>query len=238
MNFELLTIFPDIYSSFLQSGLIHKATERALLSFNLVNIRDFSAAPHFQVDDAPYGGGAGMLMKAEPLTLAIEASKQRHPKAPVILFSPRGEPFSQNIARELSKLDALILVSARYEGIDQRVSELAIDREISLGDFILMGGEVASMALIEAVVRLVPGVIGNSDSSLIESFSQANEILLEAPQYTRPADFRGLKVPEVLLSGDPKLIKAWQKKQALQVTKERRPDLLTSSLKSKITTEE
>lgn len=238
MNFELLTIFPDIYSSFLQSGLIHKATEKALLSFNLVNIRDFSPAPHYQVDDAPYGGGAGMLMKAEPLTLAIEASKKRYPNAPVILLSPRGEPFTQNIARQLSELDELILVSARYEGVDQRVLELVVDREISIGDFILMGGEVASMALIEAIVRLVPGVIGNSDSSLIESFSPGDEILLEAPQYTRPADFRGLKVPEVLLSGDPKLIKAWQKEQALKITKARRPDLLTASLKSQLKPEE
>lgn len=227
MKIEVLTIFPEIFSGFTSSSLIGKAVNKGLISINLRNIRDFSGPPHYQVDDSPYGGGAGMVMRPEPLSGAIEAAKAALPKAKVCLLSPAGKTFNQSKANDLSKAEELILICGRYEGVDQRVIDLSVDEEISIGDFVLMGGETAAMAIIEATVRLIPDVVGNSESTLTESFqSQGDETLLEAPQYTRPIEFKGLKVPEVLLSGNHKDIAAWRKERSLTLTQERRPDLL------------
>jgi len=220
---EILTLFPEIFSGFLESSLIKKATEKGLFSPALTQIRDFSDPPHYQVDDTPYGGGAGMLMKAEPLGRAIEDAKFRLPRAKVVLLSPCGQVFNQQLAHSLSKHEELIFVCGRYEGIDERIVELYVDYSLSIGDFVLMGGEVAAMLVIEASLRLVPGVLGNSESLTMESFSHSN--LLEAPQYTRPPTYKGLTVPDVLLSGNHQLIEKWRKEQAKLRTKKIRPEL-------------
>jgi tRNA (guanine37-N1)-methyltransferase len=227
MKVVILTIFPGLFESFLQSSLIKKGCDRALLEISLINIRDFADPPHHQVDDIPYGGGAGMVMKPEPLMKAIAHAKTLLPTAPVVLLSPTGEVFTQAAAYELVRGD-LILLCGRYEGIDQRVIELAVDREISIGDYVIMGGEVAAMVVIEATARLIPGFIGNMDSLARESFTpQPNEAgLLEAPQYTRPAEFNGLQVPEVLLSGNHKRISEWRAAESTKLTAKRRPELL------------
>lgn len=231
MEIHILTIFPEVFNSFLSTSLIAKARERNLVNFTVTDIREFADPPHFKVDDPPYGGGAGMVLMPEPLARAIEAAKKRLPKAKVLLLSASGTTFSQPKAAELSKEEALILVCGRYEGVDQRVIDLLVNEEISLGDYLLMGGEVASMAIIEATTRLIPGVLGNETSAITESFSAtpSGKTLLEAPQYTRPADFRGIKVPPVLLSGDHSKIDAWRNETAISVTKIKRPDLLKSS---------
>lgn len=228
MKVVLLTIFPALFESFINSSLIKKGCDRSLLEISLVNIRDFADPPHHQVDDIPYGGGAGMVMKPEPVMKAIAHAMSLAPHAPVVLLSPAGEVLKQATAHSLAQGD-LILLCGRYEGIDQRVIDLAVDREISIGDYIIMGGEVAAMVLIEAAARLIPGFIGNTDSLTRESFTpQPNEVgMLEAPQYTRPAEFNGLPVPEVLLSGNHKLIAEWRAAQSASLTASRRPDLLT-----------
>jgi tRNA (guanine37-N1)-methyltransferase len=209
---EILTIFPDIFESFLKTSLVGKAISRALLSVTATNIRDFAAPPHYKVDDSPYGGGAGMVMLAEPLIKAVESAKSRLPNAKVILLSPGGPRFNQSKANELSKHDSLILVCGRYEGIDQRAIDLVIDEELSIGDFVVMGGEVPAMLVLEACLRLRPDVIHNEESTTHESFSHGlgDGTLVEAPQYTRPEEYRGLKVPEVLLSGNHKAIASWR----------------------------
>lgn len=209
---EILTIFPDIFESFLKTSLVGKAISRALLSVAATNIRDFAAPPHYKVDDSPYGGGAGMVMLAEPLIKAVESAKSRLPNAKVILLSPGGPRFNQSKANELSKHDSLILVCGRYEGIDQRAIDLVIDEELSIGDFVVMGGEVPAMLVLEACLRLRPDVIHNEESTTHESFSPGlgDGTLVEAPQYTRPEEYRGLKVPEVLLSGNHKAIASWR----------------------------
>lgn len=224
MNVQILTIFPEIFSSFLECSLIKKARDRGLLSVALINIRDYASPPHYNVDDTPYGGGAGMTMKPEPLYDAISAARERRPSSRVILLTPRGVPFNQKKAEELASLADLIFVCGRYEGIDERVVTLCVDEEISLGDFVLMGGEVAAMAILEASVRLCDGVVGNADSIKNESFSGGAH--LEAPQYTRPPEFRGERVPEVLLSGNHAQISAWREEQSLAITRARRPDLM------------
>lgn len=231
MHFDLITIFPDIFESFLNASLIKKARDSQFLSFNCIDPRKFSDYPHFNVDDVPYGGGPGMVLKPEPLVLAIEDCKAVHPQAQVVLFSSAGRPFNQRQAREFSQFESLILVCGRYEGVDQRVVDLIVDQEVSIGDYVLMGGEVAAMVLIEATSRLVDGVIGNSASLISESFvpNQSGDILLEAPQYTRPPSFRGLDVPKVLLSGNHQKIAEWRQKQATKLTNERRPDLVKDS---------
>lgn len=228
MKIIILTIFPSLFDGFLNASLIKKAQERTLLEVTLINIRDFSEPPHHQVDDVPYGGGAGMVMKPEPLMRAIEHAKSLLPGAPVVLLTPAGELMHQTCASELAQQD-LILLCGRYEGIDQRVIDLAVDRQISIGDYVIMGGEVAAMVVIEATVRLIPGVIGNADSLTRESFTpQLNKSgMLEAPQYTRPAEFRGQLVPDVLLSGNHKMIDDWRAQKSEELTKKRRPELLT-----------
>ncbi|MBX7138508.1 MAG: tRNA (guanosine(37)-N1)-methyltransferase TrmD [Oligoflexia bacterium] len=225
---EVLTIFPEIFDGFLKASLIGKAIQKDLLAVTLTQIRDYSDPPHHHVDDTPYGGGAGMVMLAEPLYRAISAAKERLPNAPVILLSAQGAVFNQKKAHALNEIPELIFVCGRYEGVDQRVINLLVDEEISIGDYILMGGEVAAMAIIEATVRLGENVVGNAESVLNESFALSGEFcgLLEAPQYTKPQDFKGLTVPDVLLSGNHKLISEWRRSQAIMRTKERRPDLI------------
>jgi tRNA (guanine37-N1)-methyltransferase len=222
MKIQILSIFPEIFSSFLSTSLIKKGIDSGAISIATTNFRDFAKPPHWKVDDTPYGGGAGMVMKPEPIVECVEEIKKNSPKARVIMLSPRGVPFTQKKAGELSKCDELVFICGRYEGIDERVSALVVDEELSLGDFVLMGGEVAAMAVIEATVRLLPGVIGNAESAVTESFSTP---ALEAPQYTRPPEYRGLTVPEVLVSGDHKAISKWRESTAKDLTQKRRPDL-------------
>lgn len=224
MKIEILTIFPYIFESFLSTSLVKKAIDRNLCSITTTQIRNFAEPPHHKVDDTPYGGGAGMTMKPEPLFKAVQSAKQKDPNAKVILMSPRGEKFTQKKAKELSNFSELIFVCGRYEGVDQRFIDLCVDEELSIGDFILMGGEVASMAIIESTLRLIPNIIGNSQSTEEESFSSDNP-LLEYPQYTRPQEFMGITVPDVLLSGDHQKIAAWRDKKRQNLTSHRRPDL-------------
>ena len=234
MRIIVLTIFPEIFSSFLAASLIAKAIDRKLLSVELINIRDFAAAPHYKVDDVPYGGGAGMVMKPEPLVGAIRAARAKLPQAKVIVMSPRGAVFSQPTAHSLAREAELILVCGRYEGIDERVLEHFVDAEISIGDFVLMGGELPAMVLIESTVRLIPEVLGNSASVSHESFSASDSsgLTLEGPQYTRPPEYEGHQVPDILLSGDHSKIATWRHSEALKVTASRRPDLLQVKDKS------
>jgi tRNA (guanine37-N1)-methyltransferase len=217
---EILTIFSGIFESFLKTSLIEKAIARGLLSVATTNIRDFSAPPHHKVDDSPYGGGAGMVMMVEPLVKAIEAAKTRLPKARVVLLSPGGPRFTQQKAKELSLLDSVIFVCGRYEGIDQRVIDLVVDEELSIGDFVVMGGEVPAMLVLEACIRLRPDVIHNEESTAFESFSPelGDGTLVEAPQYTRPEEYRGLGVPKVLLSGNHKAIAEWRLEESKNKT--------------------
>ncbi len=215
-NVNLLTIFPEIFESFLKTSLVGKAIARGLCNATITNIRDFSLPPHNKVDDTPYGGGAGMVMLPEPLVSSIESVKERDRHTWVVLLSPSGARFDQHKAQELANRPSVTFVCGRYEGIDQRVIDLAIDEEISVGDFVVMGGEVPAMLIIEASLRLRPGVLHNAESVSHESFSPdlADGSLVEAPQFTRPENFRGLKVPEILLSGNHKAIAEWRLKEA------------------------
>ncbi len=227
LRFEVLTLFPEIFSSFLEESLIKRALEKRLLSISLANFRKHGLGKHLQVDDSPYGGGPGMILRIEPLVLTLEEKKDFHQsqgrETHTILVSPQGQPFTQKKAKELSqKNSVLTLICGRYEGFDERIRSI-VDEEISGGDFVCMGGEVISMAIIESVSRLRSGFLGNQESSVNESFSKS---MLEYPQYTRPASYAGMDVPKVLLSGDHEKIDAWRQKQALSRTKKRRPDLI------------
>lgn len=227
MDIQILSIFPEIFSGFKTNSLIEKAISKNLINLEVNNIRDFATGNHQQVDDTPYGGGPGMVMKPEALSLAIEDAKKKSPQATTILLSPSGKKFDQAKAKELAKLDSIIFVCGRYEGIDQRVIDTQIDQEISIGDYVLMGGEIPSMVICEAIIRLLPRVLGNSQSTESESF---NNGLLEYPQYTKPSEFKNYKVPEVLLSGDHAKIEKWRHEQALSRTQNRRPDLLRAKV--------
>jgi len=222
MRFDVLTIFPEVFHPYLECGVLGKAVERGLIQIRIVNIRDFASGKHKNTDDRPYGGGEGMVMKPEPIYNALE-SIDREENSLVILLSPQGERFDQEMAWELSKYDQLILICGRYEGVDERVRILCAEKEISIGDYILTGGELAALVVIDAVSRLIPGVLGGQFSNVEESFSNG---LLEYPQYTRPRVFKGLEVPEVLLSGNHEQIKKWRRREAIKRTLERRPDLL------------
>ncbi len=223
MKFDILTLFPNLFSSPFQESILGKALAKGLIQIRVINIRDFSLDPHREVDDAPYGGGAGMVMKVEPIARAIEWIKSENPSAWTIYLTPQGKTLNQEIARELSTRSHLVLLCGRYEGVDERVRELFVDQEISIGDYVLTGGEFAAMVLVDVVSRLLPGVLGSDRSALEDSFSQS---LLEYPQYTRPANFRGHLVPEILLSGNHSAISRWRRKEALKRTYLRRPDLL------------
>lgn len=223
MKIDVLTLFPEMFYGVLSSSILGKAVERGLLTVNLINIRDFSKDRHRRADDYPYGGGAGMVMMVQPLYDAILSIRAADPGAKTIMTSPRGKKFNQAIAKELSTEKHLILICGHYEGVDQRVIDSMVEEEISIGDYVLTGGEIPSMAIIDAVTRLLPEVLGSPDSLEEESFGQG---LLEYPQYTRPAEFLGMKVPEVLLSGNHKEIENWRREKSLETTRRFRPDLL------------
>ncbi len=226
MRFDVLTLFPSMFSSPLRESILGKAIEKGLIQIHTINIRDFALDKHHVVDDAPYGGGQGMVMKVDPIARAIESVKSQNRSAWAIYLTPQGKPFHQDMARRLSAQSHLILLCGRYEGVDERVRELLIDEEISIGDYVLTGGELAAMVLIDAVSRFVPGVLGSDRSAEEDSFFNS---LLEYPQYTRPFDFRGRSVPEVLLSGNHSAIFLWRRKEALRRTSLRRPDLLAKA---------
>jgi tRNA (guanine37-N1)-methyltransferase len=222
-HFEVITLFPTMVSAPLSESILGRAQTAGLIETGVTDLRPFGVGKHKVCDDAPYGGGAGMVMKPEPLVAAIEDARARVEGAQVLLMSPRGRPFTQAVARELAQKPRLILVCGRYEGVDERVRPF-FDGELSVGDFVLTGGEFAALVVVDAVARLLPGVLGNEQSAGIESFEAG---LLEYPQYTRPPEFRGQKVPDVLLSGNHAEVARWRRRQSLEVTKERRPDLLT-----------
>lgn len=223
LTVEVLTLFPQMIGAALGESILSRARDKALLDVTVTDIREFAHDKHKVCDDTPYGGGAGMVMKPEPLVEAIEAARARQPKAPAILMGPRGRRFDQAVARSLQSLGGFILICGHYEGIDERV-RAHVDDEISLGDFVLTGGELAALCIIDAVTRLEPGVLGNSASICHESFEEG---LLEHPHYTRPPVFRDERVPQVLLSGDHARIARWRRAQSLRVTRERRPDLFS-----------
>lgn len=225
MNFDILTLFPGMFTGPFDESIIKRGREKQLLDICIHNIRDWSTDRHHTVDDTPYGGSAGMVMKPEPLVACIEAVKKLRPDSSVIITSPRGRRLTQDVASELSQLSGIIVVCGRYEGIDERVREMCIDDDISLGDFVLSGGEIAAMALVDTVSRLIPGVLGSQDSALTDSFSDG---LLEYPHYTRPSEFRGYQVPEVLLSGNHENIRQWRRLQSLLLTCRLRPDLYSA----------
>jgi len=226
VDFEVVTLFPEMFESFLAAGLLGKAVKNGTVRVAFTNPRDFAPGAHRKVDDTPYGGGVGMVMQAPVLVDAIESAVAARGPAHRVLLTPVGKPLTQARVRELAQLPRVLLVCGRYEGVDERVRELAIDEEISLGDFVLTGGEPAAMALVDAVSRYVPGVLGDATSTDDESFSSG---LLEYPHYTRPPEFRGRGVPEILLSGNHEKIRAWRTAESLARTKDRRPDLLPSA---------
>jgi tRNA (guanine37-N1)-methyltransferase len=222
IRFDILTLFPDMFHSPLASSVLKRAIDRGIIRVNIYNIRDFTTDKHRVADDSPYGGGSGMVMMAGPIVTGIEGIKSANGPPRVILMTPQGVRFDHNEAKRLSKYDHLLFVCGRYEGIDERVRDY-VDEELSIGDYILMGGELAVMVVIDAVSRFMPEVLGSAESVLEESFANA---LLEYPQYTRPRDFRGKRVPEVLISGNHRQINYWRRKEALRRTLLRRPDLL------------
>ena len=225
MRIDILTLFPEMFPGVLENSIIGKAQEKGLVSFRVVNFREFAQNKHHQVDDYPYGGGGGMILKPEPIFLAVEdlLSSQEVKKPRVILTCPQGERYTQQKAESLAEEDHLIFICGHYEGYDERIREQLITDEISVGDFVLTGGELPALTIIDSIVRLIPGALGNENSAITDSFSTG---LLEYPQYTRPAEFRGWKVPDILLSGHHGKIEEWRKRQSLERTLTRRPDLI------------
>jgi tRNA (guanine37-N1)-methyltransferase len=248
MRFDILTIFPGFFDGFLTHGVVRRALETGIVQCERHDLRDFTVDRHRTVDDRPFGGGEGMVLKPEPLAAAIESiavsakAKRDHARESVILLSAQGERFSQAVARELAQLERIVLICGRYEGVDERVNTLFCDRELSIGDYVLTGGELAAAIVMDATTRLLPGVLGNEASSAYESFGVADAGasskvgaprsthgsggLLDYPHYTRPAEFRGLTVPDVLCGGDHAAIRKWRREQALLKTMRNRPDLL------------
>jgi tRNA (guanine37-N1)-methyltransferase len=221
MKIDIITLFPEICRTPLSESMMKRAQENKVVDLRIHNLRDWTTDKHHVVDDAPFGGGQGMVMKPEPIFAAIESLRQKN--SVVVLMTPQGKRFAQSLAQEFSKHEHLIVICGHYEGVDHRVTEHLIDMEISIGDYVLTNGAIAAVVLVDAVVRLLPGVLGHEQSALDDSFSSG---LLEAPQYTRPAEFRGWKVPEVLVSGNHAEIAAWRRNEALRRTREDRPDLL------------
>ena len=226
MRFDVLTLFPDIFSGYMTQSLLKLAIERSLVSLHLHNIRDWSRDKHRSVDDRPFGGGPGMVIRPEPAVEAVEAvqSLESQP-GHLVLLTPQGRKLDQRVVEQLATHSRLLLLCGRYEGFDQRVTDILQPDEISVGDFVLNGGEVAAMVLVDAVIRLVPGVLGDEQSSRLDSFSTGSR-LLEHAQYTRPREFRGRQVPDVLLTGDHTEIARWREQNSLERTRQRRPDLL------------
>ena len=228
MEFDIVTIFPEIVEIPLTKTIVRRAIDKGVIAVRTHQLRDYAEGPHRKVDDEPYGGGAGMVMKPEPLFAAVEAIRERYPRqdSRTILLSPQGRKLSHREAVRLSLCGRLILICGRYEGVDERVREALIDEEISIGDYVLTGGELAASVVVDAVSRLVPGVVGEGESVLGDSFADG---MLQHPQYTRPAEFRGMRVPEVLVSGRHAEIESWRQRMALENTSRRRPDLLGDS---------
>jgi len=228
MRFDVLTLFPEIFSGYLGQSLLKRAIDTGLVHVHLHNLRDWAQGKHQQVDDRPYGGGPGMVMMVGPVVEAVEEVRDRDPTpAHVVLLTPQGRRLGQQVVEQLSCHKRLLLLCGRYEGFDQRVIDILQPDEISIGDFVLSGGEVAAMVLIEAVMRLVPGVLGHECSSVDDSFSSGNR-LLECAQYTRPREYRGLTIPDILLSGDHGAIARWRAEQSYERTRQRRADLLAN----------
>jgi tRNA (guanine37-N1)-methyltransferase len=223
MRFDILTLFPDLFSPFLEEGILGRAVKRGLVEVRLTNIRTHGQGRQKVVDDRPYGGGDGMVMKPDIIYRALESIEKIDGPSLVILLTPQGQIFEQSIAWEISGLDQLILICGRYEGVDERVRSSCVDRELSIGDYVLSGGELGAMVIMDSVSRLIPGVLGGRRSSLEDSFEDG---LLEYPHYTRPRVFKGQEVPTVLLSGDHEKIRLWRRTESLRRTLERRPDLL------------
>ncbi len=233
MRFDILTLFPGLFDSVFQESIVRRAVEAGQVHIALHNIRDYATDKHHVTDDTPYGGGGGMVMKVEPIVAAVEAvlgpelpARQKatgHVKVPVVLLTPAGRTFTQALAREYESKGAMVMICGRYEGVDERVSELVVTDHLSIGDYVLSGGEIPAMAIVEAITRLVPGVLGDMRAVIEDSHSSG---LLEYPHYTRPPDYRGLRVPEVLTSGDHARVERWRRDQALLRTWRRRPDLL------------
>lgn len=233
MKIDVLTIFPEMFGPILNESIIKRAQEKRIVQIEVYDLRDFSHDLHKKVDDRPFGGGPGMLLKPEPIFRAVEtilknrrSSKEKirntNDKPKIILLTPQGKKLDQNLAKKISQFKHLILICGRYEGVDERVRQSLVDLEVSIGDYILSGGELPAMVLIDSIVRLIPGVLGNEDSDKQETFSYN---LLEHPQYTRPALYRGMKVPEILLSGKHKQIQQWRQKESVKKTAKLRPDL-------------
>ena len=231
LRFEVFTLFPEVFEPYIQSSILQRALQRNQVEVNLHNIRDWASDRHHMTDDEPFGGGGGMVMKPEPIFKAVESVLGSPPSCPVILLSPQGRTFNQAMAQEFSSGDRsgpdqssqLALICGRYEGVDERVRQYLATDEISIGDYVLTGGELAAMVVIDAVTRLIPGVLGDPDGAFDDSHASG---LLEYPHYTRPAEFRGWRVPDILISGDHGRISKWRREQALRRTWQRRPDLL------------
>jgi len=227
MRFDVLTLFPPIFSGYLEQSLLGKAIERGCLDVHVHDMRDWSSGPHHKVDDRPYGGGPGMVLQVGPVVECVEAVKNLSDEpAELILLTPQGKRLNQRVVEEIAEVPRLIVICGRYEGFDQRIIDILQPTELSIGDYVLNGGEVAAMVLVDAVMRLIPGVLGDELSNVDDSFSSGNR-LLEFPQYTRPREYRGWDVPEVLLSGDHEAIAHWRAEQTVDRTKKRRGDLLT-----------
>lgn len=222
MRIDIITLFPEMFSGVLHTSILGKAAEKGIVDFHMTNFRDYSESKHGTVDDTPYGGGGGMVLKPEPLFRAVEAiASEAKPR--IILMCPQGRRYDQQLAEELAKEEHLIFLCGHYEGYDERIRQFLVTDEVSIGDYVLTGGELAAMVVIDSVVRLQPGALGNESSAVTDSFSSG---LLEHPHYTRPAEFRGWKVPDILLSGHHANIERWRLKESLRRTRERRPELL------------
>jgi len=229
MRIDIITIFPKMFEPVLNESIIKRAQNKGKVNIYVHNLRDYSCDKHKKVDDRPFGGGSGMVMSPEPIFRAVEhlmqGTRRKLQGTKVILLTPQGKKLTQKVAKELARCKRLILICGHYEGVDERVRQHSVDEEISIGDYVLTGGELPAMVLVDCIVRLIPGVLGDKNSLNFESF-EGN--LLEYPHYTRPADFRGLKVPAILLSGDHNKIEKWRKKEAIRRTRHRRPDLIIS----------
>lgn len=226
LKLDIITIFPEIFFGPFDASIVKRARDKGLVDINVINLRDFTSDKHRSVDDRPYGGGPGMVMTPEPIFKAVESVKT--PKSKVLLMAPQGEVFKQKIAAELKDEEHLIFICGHFEGIDDRVRQGLVDREISIGDYVLSNGNLAAMVVADAVIRLLPGALGCGESAELESFSEG---LLEYPQFTRPLVFRDMEVPQVLLSGNHKKIESWRHEQSLMLTKQKRPDLVEESEK-------
>ncbi|MFH1080977.1 MAG: tRNA (guanosine(37)-N1)-methyltransferase TrmD [Pseudomonadota bacterium] len=223
MRFDILSVFPGMFASAFDCSLLKKAQEKNLIEIQVLDIRHYTEDRHRMTDDAPYGGGGGMVMKVEPIDRALQAAAPDRDQALVVLLTPQGETFSQKIAEEIATYPRIVLICGHYEGLDERVRAHLVDREISIGDYVLTGGELPAMILVDAVARLIPGVLGNVESAVTDSFATG---LLEYPQYTRPAEYKNWRVPDVLMSGHHREIEKWRRREALRRTLDRRPDLL------------